>query len=525
MEGLAPLSHASRPVPGATEKILLTFADPLRHAAECHAGRLAIVDGDARLDFAAFVSRCRRVGAALRRDTAPGDRVAVLATNGSRTLEVIQATPAVGRVIVPLNTRLALPELLYQIEDCSPVLLVTDWSEEALGELADRVPRVVRLGEEYEAWLGEEVGGRLGDDVDESDVAGLFYTGGTTGASKGVMLTHRNRLADSLHLEAAVQLSEEDRWIVLGPMYHASGTFQALLCFWMGVPQVLLPAFEPGAVLDLVEREGVTIAFGVPAMLDALALEQARSPRDVSSLRLMGYGAAPASSAVLRRFSAAFGECDLVSMYGATELAPMGTVLHHMERRLDSPRLRSAGQPVAGVRLRIVDPQGEAVAAGTIGEVCVRGPNIMKGYWRKPEETARALRDGWYHSGDLGYVDEDHCLFLVDRAKDMIISGGENVYSTEVEEVLSQHPDVAECAVFGVPDERWGEAVRAAVVLREGATTDEEALTVHCREALGGYKVPKQIDLREDPLPRSAAGKVLKRELRAPFWQGHDRSI
>ena len=149
----------------------------------------------------------------------------------------------------------------------------------------------------------------------------------------------------------------------------------------------------------------------------------------------------------------------------------------------------------------------------------------MKGYWRKPEETARALRDGWYHSGDLGYVDEDHCLFLVDRAKDMIISGGENVYSTEVEEVLSQHPDVAECAVFGVPDDRWGEVVRAAVVLREGATTDEEALTVHCREALGGYKVPKQIDLREDPLPRSAAGKVLKRELRAPFWQGRDRSI
>jgi long-chain acyl-CoA synthetase len=260
-------------------------------------------------------------------------------------------------------------------------------------------------------------------------------------------------------------------------------------------------------------------------MLDALVREQSRSPRDVSSLRLMGYGAAPASSALLRRFHESFPSCELASMYGATELAPMGTVLDHMERRLETAQVRSAGRPVVGVRIRVTDEDGRDVPPGTIGEVRVRGPNVMRGYWRKPRETDEVLRDGWYRTGDLGYLDDEHCLYLVDRAKDMIISGGENVYSTEVEEALSQHPDVVECAVFGVPDDRWGEAVRAVVVLRSGARTTAETLERHCRSRLGGYKVPKQIVLSSSPLPRSAAGKVLKRELRAPFWVGQEKAI
>jgi long-chain acyl-CoA synthetase len=242
-------------------------------------------------------------------------------------------------------------------------------------------------------------------------------------------------------------------------------------------------------------------------------------------------------------------------MYGATELAPMGTALEHMERFIGTDRVRSAGRAIAGVRIRVVDEEVKDLAGGEIGEVIVRGPNVMKGYWNKPEQTASVLRDGWYHTGDLGYLDGEGCLHLVDRAKDMIVSGGENVYSTEVEEALYQHPDVFECAVFGVPDPQWGEAVRAVVVLRDEASIDRAtleaatleaaapeatapevaaadpetlraaALREHCRELLGGYQVPKQIEIRSEPLPRSAAGKVLKRELRAPFWKGRERSI
>lgn len=503
---------------------MLTIADPLLHAAECSADATAVVDGDARLTFRDLAARCGRVAAAVRRDTAVGDRIALLATNGQRPLELILGVPVAGRVVVPLNGRLAPPELAYQLRDAEPRVLVTDWPAERLGELSRLVSQVVPM-DAYESWLGDEADGRLGEGVGEDDVAGLFYTGGTTGAAKGVMLTHRNKIADAFHVQASLRLEPEDAWIVLGPMYHASGTWQVEPCLWAGARQVLIPAYEPGLVLDRIQEERVTIAFGVPAMLDTLAREQARAPRDVSSLRLMGYGAAPAPTPILRRFEEGFPGCNLVSMYGATELAPLGTVLHHMERRLDSPKVRCAGQPAAGVRLRILDRKARDVAPGTVGEVCLRGPNVMKGYWRKPEETAAALRDGWYHSGDLGYVDEDHCLYLVDRAKDMIISGGENVYSTEVEETLSRHPDVLECAVFGVPDERWGEAVRAVVVLRAGAAATPEALERHCRRGLGGYKVPKRIDVSSDPLPRSAAGKILKRELRAPFWAGRDQQI
>ena len=227
----------------------------------------------------------------------------------------------------------------------------------------------------------------------------------------------------------------------------------------------------------------------------------------------------------MRRAHAAFPRAELIHLYGATETAPLATALRHEERLIDGDLARSCGRAVAGVDVRVVDHGGREVPPGEIGEVVVRGPNVMPGYWNKPEQTAAALRDGWYHSGDLGYMNAQGYLFLVDRAKDMIISGGENVYSTEVEEVLYQHPAVLEAAVFGVPDAKWGEAVHAVVVPRPGHAVDAAALIAFCREHIAGYKVPKQIDLRGDPLPKSGPGKVLKRELRAPFWAGHTAQI
>jgi long-chain acyl-CoA synthetase len=308
-------------------------------------------------------------------------------------------------------------------------------------------------------------------------------------------------------------------------MFHAAGTFHALLCLWVGARQVILPGFDAAQVLDSIERERATVLFGVPTMLAAMLEEQRVRRRDLSSLRLLGFGAAPASSSLLRRVHEALPNTELVSMYGATELAPMGTTIEHFERYVDDERVRSAGRAIPGVRLRIVSEVGRDLAPREIGEVAIQGPNVMRGYWNKPQQTAEVLREGWYFTGDLGYLDEHGCLYLVDRAKDMIISGGENVYSSEVEEVLYRHPAVLECAVFGVPDKHWGEAVRAAVVLRPGMLASAEELTRHCRASLGGYKVPKAIDLHREALPKSGAGKILKRELRAPFWAGRERGI
>jgi long-chain acyl-CoA synthetase len=259
-------------------------------------------------------------------------------------------------------------------------------------------------------------------------------------------------------------------------------------------------------------------------MLAAVTEEQLARPRDVSSLRFLTFGGAPSATETLRRARRAFPDAELMTMYGATETAPLVTAVRRLETRLDAPQAATCGRPLVGVEVRIVDPEDRTPPApGDVGEVAVRGPNVMAGYWNKPEQTAAVLVDGWYHTGDLGRLDADGYLYLVDRAKDMIVSGGENVYSTEVEDVLYRHPAVREAAVFGIPDERWGEAVHAVVVAREAVGEDE--LIAHCRASIAGYKVPKRIELREEPLPKSGAGKVLKRELRAPYWEGRESMV
>jgi long-chain acyl-CoA synthetase len=251
--------------------------------------------------------------------------------------------------------------------------------------------------------------------------------------------------------------------------------------------------------------------------------EQIARPRDVSSLELISFGGAPSATATLRRAHETFPGARLLHIYGATETAPIATTLLGVEETLDTPRARSCGQPAVGVDVEIRTVEGARAAVGDVGEVVVRGPNVMGAYWNKPRETADALVDGWYRTGDLGYMDEEAFLYLVDRAKDMIVTGGENVYSTEVEDVLYRHPAVLEAAVFGIPDAKWGEAVHAVVVPRAPVTTAE--LIDHCRAAIGAYKVPRGIDLRAEPLPKSGAGKVLKRELRAPFWADRDAMV
>jgi long-chain acyl-CoA synthetase len=502
---------------------MYTIADPLAHAHRNTPDRLATVCGETRHTYAQLWSRCRRLGAALTAaGIEVGDRVAILADNSHTYIEVYAGVPASGRVVVPLNTRHAEPELLYALEDSGSRILLTDREP---GRLADPVERVVRIPDEYEAWIagGDEID--LGKGIDEETLAGLFYTGGTTGVSKGVMLTHRNLIANTFQWMARVLYDSSDVMLVMAPLFHAAGSNCVLANIWTGGAQVLLPGFTAAAALDLIEAEACTATLGVPTMLAAIAEEQQTRARDTSSLRWVAHGGSPIASEVLRRVHQAIPSAELIEVYGATELSPLATVQRHEEALIDTERVRSCGQPLPGVEVRIAAEDGRALPTGTVGEVTVRAPTVMRGYWGKEEQTASALRDGYYWTGDLGYLDDEGFLFLVDRSKDMIVSGGENVYSTEVEEVLFEHPAVLEAAVFGVPDEKWGEAVWAAVQLREGESVDVETLIRFCRERLGGYKVPKGIDLHAEPLPKSGPGKFLKRKLREPYWEGRDRAV
>jgi long-chain acyl-CoA synthetase len=338
------------------------------------------------------------------------------------------------------------------------------------------------------------------------------------------MLTHRNVIANALHFQASVPFRPETRWLVAAPLFHAAGSVAVLATVWHAGCHVMLPVFDPGQALDLIEAEGVTATLVVPTMLAALSDEQLTRPRDVSALRLISHGGAPVATETLRRAHRAFPDAELMHLYGTTETAPIATVFPHEERMLDDPQARSCGQPAVGVEVAVMDPvTDERIAAGAVGEVAIRGDNVMAGYWRKPDATAAALVGGWYRTGDLGYMDDHGFLYLVDRAKDMIVTGGENVYSFEVEEALYRHEGVLEAAVFGIPDEHWGEAVHAVVVPR--GEVEEAELLAHCRALIAGYKLPKRIELRSEPLPKSAAGKVLKRELRAPYWVGRETMV
>lgn len=505
-----------------------TFADPLRRGVTISPTSPAVVDtasGRAQ-KFSELDRRCRALAAAMDAlGLGRGDRIALLMANGHAYIESYVALPAAGFVIVPINTRLADPEIEYILRDAGVSALITDRPPSAIEKA---VGRVIRVPDDYESLIAStEPLSDLADlhHVSESDLAGLFYTGGTTGPSKGVMLTHRNLLANMWNTINCCEMRADDRYLVMSPMFHAAGTYAVLASLALGATQVTVPAFDPERVLDVIESEGITTTLAVPTMMVALCEAQSRRPRDTSTLRLLTHGASPVAVETVRRFHELFPGTAMIHLYGATELSPLTTALANEQDELGGPRERSCGQPVLGCRVAVVNSEGDHLPAGESGEVVVRGDNVMAGYWNKPDETAAVLRDGWYHTGDVGWIDDEGFLFLVDRAKDMIVTGGENVYSTEVEQALMTHPAVLECAVYGIPDPKWGEAVAATVVPREGQSPTADDLMAHCRELIAGFKVPRRIEVSADPLPKSAAGKILKREIREPFWVGHDNRV
>jgi long-chain acyl-CoA synthetase len=499
------------------------FVHPLLRGERVAAAKEALVCEGRRLTYAEFGSRLRRLHSALGvLGTIAGDRVAVLSYNSIAFVELYCGISASGRVQVPLNFRWAEPELAYALRDSGARVLVTDRDPGGLASLVDRVVRIDRG--EYEALLAScDETPFDGNAIEEDDIAGLFYTGGTTGESKGVMLTHRNLLANTYHLQMSVPVAADDIVLVMSPLFHAAGSASLLQSIAVGARLVVLPLFDPSSALDLIERERVTATLGVPTMVAAIVEEQFTHPRDVSTLAVFAHGGSPIASEVVRRGRLGFPSTEFVHLYGATETGPLITTMRNEIEQLGTAREKASGQSVVGVEIVIRDSVGQPLPDGSVGEVTVRGNNIMKGYWNKPEQTAAALRDGWYWSGDVGRLDDEGYLFLLDRSKDMIISGGENVYCTEVEDALYSHPAVLEAAVFGIPHDKWGESVHAVVVLRSPASAGE--LIDHCRSRIGGYKVPRSISFQSEALPKSGPGKVLKRQLRAPFWEGRSGSL
>jgi len=491
-----------------------TVRNVLEHATKCHPSSTAIVEGDRRVTYRELGENVARTMTVLRDlGVTNGDRVAVLAQDSVQFIQLWLAVPMMGAALAPLNTRLTTHELRPIIDEYDPLLLLTDGDLEVAHNTAPSGTKVQPMGEALAALVAAAEPSEPSLTVTEDDVMSVVYTGGTTGRSKGVMLTHRNRLSDALSMVAAIRLTPADVWLNCSPVFHTSGTFCLLPTFWTGATLVIQNKFDATLYAGQVQAESVTIGFMVPKMIQDLLAVLGPDDTRLSTLRFLGHGGAPIAESRLREACERLPGVEFASIYGATELGPMATLFHHQEHHSGGGRFASCGQPVLGVEVRVVDDNGDSVPTRNIGEVVVRGPNMMKGYFRRPDATAEAIIGGFYRTGDLGYLDEEGYVYIADRKKDMIISGGENIYSLEVETIVAEFPGVIEVAVYGRSDELWGETVCATIVAAE--KLDLEALRTHCRGRLAGYKQPRHIEVVQTSLPRTAAGKVSKRELRA----------
>jgi fatty-acyl-CoA synthase len=485
---------------------------------------VAFVHGATRRTYAEFDDRTRHLAAALRSlGVERGDRVAYLGPNDPTLLETLFATTALGGVFVPLNWRLTAPEVRYIAADCGATVLVhaAAMAGAATAVAADgstALRHLVELGSQVEhmATGGGEGGAAAPAPIDApvglDDPAVIIYTSGTTGRPKGATLSHGNITWNCVNVLVDTDLASDEVALVCAPLFHVAALNMVSLPILMkGGTVVLTGGFDPDVALDLIARHRVTVMFGVPSMFNAMAQVPAFAAVDLSSLRRLLCGGAPVPLSTIRTYLDR--GIPFLQGYGMTETSP-GALFLGAERAAD--KAGSAGVASFFTDVRVVGPDGREVEPGEKGEVVVAGPNVMRGYWNRPEATAEVMDGEWFRSGDVAVVDDDGYVTIVDRMKDVIISGGENIYPAEVEDVIYGHPDVAECAVIGVPDERWGEVGRAIVVRRAGTALDERALLEHLDGRLARFKLPQSV-VFTDRLPRSGAGKVLKAELRATF--------
>jgi len=503
----------------------------LHRAVQQQADAVMTICGERRRTFAEVADRVARLAGALQGlGVGPGDRVGILALNSDRYAEYLLAVPWAGAVLNPVNIRWSPAEIAYSLADCDTRVLFVDESFVPMLAAFPGLTTVIYLGDgpapdgtlDYEGLIAGAH--PVADACRGGDaLAGVFYTGGTTGSPKGVMLSHTNLATSWLGSAATGCLpTRASRSLHCAPMFHL-----VALAVWgstllLGGSHVFVPSFKTVPVFEAIAVHQVTDVLVVPTMIQLLVDDPQLGSYDLSSLRAILYGASPIPEAVLERGMKVLPGVTFTQAYGLTETAPIVTVLTPDDHR--NGLLRSAGQAAPHSELRIVDALGNPVPVATIGEITVRGDHLMAGYWDKPAETAAVLRDGWLHTGDAGYLDAAGYLYVVDRLKDMIVTGGENVYSAEVENAVARHPAVAQCAVIGVPDPDWGERVHAVVVPRPGQTPTLADLRDHTKTLIAGYKAPRSLEL-VDTLPTSGAGKILKRALRDPHWADQPRGV
>jgi acyl-CoA synthetase (AMP-forming)/AMP-acid ligase II len=518
-----------------------TLGDVARYHGEVRASAVALSFEGRDTTFAEFDRKTSRVANALiAAGLKTGDRVAYVGKNSDLYFELWFGAAKAGVVTAPIGWRLAPPEMAYIVTDSDAKIVFVGPEmiahiESVAAELSWR-PEVIAMEPEgagehrtFEAWRDAQPDTDPKVAIKTSDIAIQLYTSGTTGRPKGAMLTHDNLLA--LRRKAAQEPMAWNQWgpgdvsLVAMPVAHIGGSGWGLVGLLNGAKGVVAREFDPFKVLDFIEKDRVSKMFMVPAALQIVVRLPRAREIDYSRMSHILYGAAPIPLDLLRECIDIFG-CGFCQQYGMTETT--GTVVYLPPEDHDpagNARMRSAGLPLPGVELKVIDEAGNSLPVNTVGEIATRSPSNMAGYWKLDEATAKTVdADGWLRTGDAGYLDEDGYLFIHDRVKDMIISGGENIYPAEVESAVYGHPSVAEVAVIGVPDDKWGEAVKAVVALKPGAVADPDDIIAFARTRIAGFKAPKSVDFI-DALPRNASGKILRRELRAPYWEGRERQV
>lgn len=511
----------------------------IHRAVRIHSDATATVFGARRRTWREHRDRVAALAGGLRAlGLSAGDRVAIIAHNSDLYIEAFNAIAWAGGVSVPGNVRWTESEHEHAIRDSGAQVLMVDTQFASVG---------ARLAESCNCALVhlDAKADRAGDyapstemlirtmtPIDDAcgrddDLCFILYTGGTTGRSKGVMLSHHGLISGFLAVNATVPAPPDQIFLHSAPMFHLAGATTVLAVTLTAGTHVVLPNFSPPTVVEAIERERVTSALFVPTMFAMLSEHLEKHPADLSSIRRIRYGASAISETVLSQAMKLFPNAEFQQGYGQTELSASVTVLEPRFHIIGGGKsyLRSAGRPVIGADVRIMNDGMQECPVGVVGEVVVRTPGMMLGYWNLPALTDEVIVDGWVRTGDLGYFDEEGFLYIVDRLKDMIVSGGENVFSAEVENALHGHPAVAECAVIGVPDAKWGERVHAIVRFREGSDATFKDLETHCRAVIAAYKCPRSFELRSEPLPLSAQGKVLKSDLRRSYWENHQRRV
>jgi long-chain acyl-CoA synthetase len=489
----------------------------LGRAARYHAGSTALVSGAARPTFQQLHSRVAAIAAALtQHGFVVGDRLALLLPNEAEYLELIYACAWLGVAAVPLNTRFSATEIDRVLADATPRGLIRHSS---LPAPTLRLPWERVLDLEPLGVRADEASAAI---YDPAAILALIYTSGTTGRPKGVELTHAAVLANMDHVNYWLPYREGGVYLHAAPLFHIADFPFMFAAPAFGTCQATIPKFNPQAFCETVQKERVTRTVLVPTMINVLTQFEQLAHYDLSSLVELGYGGSPIAPELIHRTRQALPHVKLVQVYGLSETGFLTGLQDHEHT---ASRLLSCGRSCPGVDLRVVDASGKEVPSGQPGELVVRGANVMHGYWNSPDETQLAFREGMFRTGDIGCQDADGFVFILDRLKDMIVTGGENVYSGEVEAVIYQHPAVRETAVFGVPDPQWGELVMACVVLKSGTTLGAEELIAHCRRFLAGYKIPRRIEFSPRELPKSGSGKILKRVLRERFWVHEERAV